>query len=154
RILDGDRRVGGDLFEDCFRARDQVRGRDDFVDKPNAVSLLRAGHRAGQNELKGAASADQPRQPLRAAAAGKQSQLDLALAELRVLHGDADGAGHRRLPAAAQRQPVDGRTDWLAEILNEMEHLLPERLDRSASIALGIFNRTKWRHYFSAAVGL
>src|SRR5262249_7188594 len=30
----------------------QVRGRDDFVDEPDAPSLLRADHRAGQNELK------------------------------------------------------------------------------------------------------
>src|SRR5215467_4502311 len=85
RMLDGDRRVRGDLFEDRFRTRDQVRGRDDFVDEPDAPGLLRADHPAGQDELKRAALADQPRQALRAAAAGKQSQLDLGLAELRVL---------------------------------------------------------------------
>src|SRR5262249_61780148 len=87
---------------------------------------LCADHRAGQNELKRAAPSDQPRQPLRAAAAGKQSQLDLGLAELRVLDGDADGARHRRLAAAAQRKAVDRRDHRLAEILDEIEHLLAD----------------------------
>src|SRR5262245_65800927 len=47
RMLDGDRRVGGDLLEDRFRTRYQVHGRDDFVDEPDAEGLLRADHRAG-----------------------------------------------------------------------------------------------------------
>src|SRR5262249_40434888 len=81
RMLDGDRRVGDDLLEDRFRTRDQVRGRDDFVDEPDAPGLLRADHPTGQNELKRAALSDQPRQPLRAAAAREQSELDLGLAE-------------------------------------------------------------------------
>src|SRR6516165_2933564 len=58
-------------------------------------------------------------------AAGKQSQLDLGLAELRVLDSDADGARHCRLATAAQRKAVDGRDHRLAEILDEIEHLLP-----------------------------
>src|SRR5262249_51352921 len=85
---------------DRFRTRDQIGGRDDFVDEPDAPGLLRADHPAGQNERKRAALADQPRQPLRAAAAGQQSQLDLGLAELRVLDGDADSAGHCCLATA------------------------------------------------------
>src|SRR5262249_47320565 len=71
RMLDSDRRVGGDLVEDRFRTRDQLGGRNDFVDEPDTPGLLRADHPAGQNELKRAALSDQPRQPLRAAAAGK-----------------------------------------------------------------------------------
>ena len=48
---------------------------------------------------------------------------------------DPDGAGHRRLAAAAQREAVDGRDHRLAEIFDEIEDLLAEaarpfRLDR------------------------
>ena len=39
---------------------------------------------------------------------------------------DPDGAGHRRLAAAAERKAVDGRDHRLAEILDEVEDLLPE----------------------------
>src|SRR5262249_36746916 len=126
RMFDGDRRVGGDLLEDRFRTRDQVGGWDDFVDESDAPSLLGADHPAGENERKGAALADQPRQPLGAAAAGKQAQLDLGLAELRVLDGDADSARHRGLATAAQGKAVDGRNHRLAKILDEIEHLLPD----------------------------
>src|SRR5262245_63147497 len=90
------------------------------------MGLLRADGLAGQNELERAAFSDQARQPLRAAAAGKQSQLDLGLAELRVLDGDADGARHCRLATAAQCKAIDGRDHRLTEILDEIEHLLPE----------------------------
>ena len=40
--------------------------------------------------------------------------------------GDPDGAGHRRLAAAAERKAVDGRDHRLAEIFDEIEDLLPE----------------------------
>ena len=126
RELDGDRSVGGDLLQDCLGARDQIGGRNDLVDQPDAIGLLRADHLSGQNELQGAALADQPRQSLRSAAARNESERDFGLAELRGLHRDPDGAGHRRLAAAAERKAIDGRDHRLAEILDEIEHLLPE----------------------------
>ncbi len=43
-------------------------GRNDLVDEPDAVGLLRADHLSGQNELQGTTLTDQPRQPLRSAA--------------------------------------------------------------------------------------
>src|SRR3984893_11223023 len=61
RKLDGDRRVGGDLFEDCLGTRDQISGRNDLVDEPDAIGLLRADHLSGKNEVQGAAFSDQPR---------------------------------------------------------------------------------------------
>lgn len=51
--------------------------------------------------------------------------LDFRLTKLRALHGDTDGAGHRRLAAASQRKSVDRRDHRLAESLDEIEHLLP-----------------------------
>ena len=44
RISDGERRVGDDLIQDCFRTRDQIDGWDDLVDEPDAVGLLGADH--------------------------------------------------------------------------------------------------------------
>ena len=50
---------------------------------------------------------DEPWQPLRAACAGDQAELDLRLPELRVLGRDPDVAGHRELEPAAQAVAVD-----------------------------------------------
>jgi hypothetical protein len=63
---------------------------------------------------------------LRAAAAGKESELHLGLAELGGLHRDPNGAGHRRLTAAAKRETIDRRDHRLAEVLDEIEDLLSE----------------------------
>src|SRR5215469_254187 len=147
RISDGHRRIGGDLLEDRFRTRDEVRSGNDLVDEPDAEGLLRADHPAGQNELKRAALSNEPRQPLRAAAAGKQSQLDLRLTELRMLDRDADGAGHCRLAAAAQCKAVDCRDHRLSEILDEIEHLLPV-----AAGPLGV-DRTRMRELADVGAG-
>ncbi len=76
--------------------------------------------------MQGPAFADQSRQALRAAAAGKESELHLGLAELGVFRRDANGAGHRRLAAAAERETIDGGDHRLAEIFHELEHALPE----------------------------
>ena len=51
--------------------------------KPDAPGLLRVDHLTGKNELQGPAFSDQPRQPLRSAAARQQSQFDFRLAEFR-----------------------------------------------------------------------
>ena len=90
------------------------------------MGLLRADHLSGQYELQGAALAHQPRQSLRSAAARKESECDLRLAELRVFHRDPDGAGHRRLAAASERKAVDSRDHRLAEILDQIEYALSE----------------------------
>ena len=120
----------GALAKICFRMASarviRSAARNDFVDEPDAIGLLRADHLSGQDELQGAALADQPRQPLRSAAARNESQRDFGLAKFRVLDGDPDGAGHRRLAAAAERKAIDGCDHRLAEILDEIEHLLSE----------------------------
>ena len=70
--------------------------------------------------------ADQARQALRAAAARKEPELHLGLAELGAFNRDPNGAGHRRLATAAERKAVDRRDHRLAEILDEIEDLLSE----------------------------
>src|SRR5580704_13969275 len=108
REFDSDRSVGSDLVQDRLGACDEIGRRNTLVDKADAIGLLRADHLSGQYELQGAALAHQPRQSLRSTAARKESECDLRLAELRVFHRDADGARHRRLAAASEREAVDG----------------------------------------------
>src|SRR5258706_9604610 len=124
--LDGHRSVGGDLLQDCLRALDQAAGGDDLVHQAYAIGLLCRDHLAGEDELKGPASADQARQPLRAAAARDQPQCDFRLAKLRRLNGDPYCAGHRRLAATAQREAVHGCNDRLSKIFDEVDDLLSE----------------------------
>src|SRR5690606_30574405 len=68
-----------------------------------------AHHLARQDQSQGAAAADQSRQPLRAAAARQDAQLDLRLPELRRASSDADVACECQLAAAAERVAVDHR---------------------------------------------
>ncbi len=49
------------------------------------------------------------------------------LSELRALRGDSNGAGHRRLAAAPEREAIDGRDHRLAQVLDEIEDLLSVR---------------------------
>src|SRR5882672_3848137 len=126
RQLDGDRRVGGDLVHDRFGARDEIGCRHHLIDQAHAIGVLRRDHLSTQDELQGAALADQTRQALRSAAARNESQGDLGLAEFRGLHREPDGAGHRGLAAAAERKAIDGRDHRLAEIFDQIEDLLPE----------------------------
>ena len=70
------------------------------------------------------ALAHEARQTLRAAVAGRDPELDLRLAELRVLAGDADVTRHGELAAAAERESVDRRDDRLAAGLESPKHAL------------------------------
>ncbi len=81
---------------------------------------------AAQDELQSAALADQTWQALGSAAARNESQGDFGLAELRPLDGDPNRAGHRGLAAATQGKAIDSRNHRFAEILDEIEHPLPE----------------------------
>ena len=123
-----DRGVRIDLVQDGFGPRDEICRRHDFVDQADAVGLLCADHLPGEDQLQRPALADQPGQALRSPAAGDDADRDLRLAELGGLDGEPDGAGHRHLAAAAERKAIDRRDHRLAEVLDEIEDLLPERL--------------------------
>src|SRR5258708_1499590 len=124
--LDRDRRIGRDLRQDRLCARDEIRRRHNLVDEADAMRLLGADRPAGKNELQRAALSDQARQALRAAGAGQQAELDFGLAELRRLRGDPEGAGERRLAAAAEREAVHRGDHGFAEVLDQLEHALSE----------------------------
>ena len=102
----------------------QVRRRHHAVDEPEAMRLLRADLLSGQKKLEGHAGANEPRQALGAAVPGDEPEIDLGLAELRRVGGDAKRARHRELAAAAERVAVDRGNRRLAELLEEIEDLL------------------------------
>jgi hypothetical protein len=64
---------------------------------------------AGEAQLLGLGDADPAGQALGAAEAGDDPELDLGLAELRVVGGDDEVAGQRQLAAAAEGEAVDRR---------------------------------------------
>src|SRR5205809_2997024 len=127
RELHGERSVGKYLLQNRLRTRHQLRGRNDLVHEADAVRLLRGDRCAGKNQLQRAAFTDQPREALCSAAARNDAQRNLGLAELRVLRGDPERAGHGRLATAAERKAIDRGDHRLAEILDQVENRLAER---------------------------
>jgi hypothetical protein len=79
---------------------------------------------------------DESRQALCAAPARNETKRNFRLAELRGLHRDPHRASHRGLAAATQRKAIHGGDDRLAQVLDQVEDLLPEparlfRFDRA-----------------------
>src|SRR4029077_17922728 len=93
-VLHCERRISENLFQDRFRARDQVSRRHDLVNESDAISFLSRDHSSGKNELQRATFADEAWQTLRSTAAGNDSQLHFRLTELRVLSGNSNRASH------------------------------------------------------------
>ncbi len=106
----------------------------DLLDEPPGVGRLGVDELAGQVEEHRAARADEARQPLCAAAARDQPELDLGLAERRVVGADADVAAHRELEPAAEAEAAD-RGD---ERRPRRVHPVAELLDPARRAALGV----------------
>ena len=88
----------------------------DAADQAGALGLGGVHHAAGQRHVHGLGLADGARQALRAAGAGNDAELDLGLAEARVVGGDDEVAHHRQLAAAAERKSADRRDHRLADL--------------------------------------
>ncbi len=73
-------------------------------------------HAAGQDQVHRLRLADRVRQPLRAADAGNDAELDFRLAEFGVVGGDDEIALHGKLAAAAERKAGDRGNDRLARL--------------------------------------
>ena len=86
------RRLGRDLPGDLERRVLEFRDRDDLLHEPPLVRGRRVDELAGQVEEHRAADPGHARQPLRAAAARDQAQLDLRLAQPCVVGAHADVA--------------------------------------------------------------
>src|SRR5207253_6108551 len=82
---------------------------------------------AGEDQLLRDAEAADAGEPLRAAPAGDDAEVDLGLAEPRVARGVTQVATERELAAAAQREAVDRRDRRLGHLLEQARRLVAER---------------------------
>ena len=140
-------RLGRELLDHAHRVRralrerarelerrvQQLRARHRLLDEPPVVGLRARDRVAAEVEVERAPVADEARQPLRAAAARDQAELDLRLAELRVLGRDPDVARHRELEPAAEAVAVDRGDDRRPARV----HPRGELLDPAGGAALG-----------------
>ena len=83
-------------------------------DEAGALGLGRVHHPAGQAHLHRLGLADEAGEPLRAAGARHDAELDLGLAELRRVGGEDEVAHHGELAAAAEREARHRRDHRLA----------------------------------------
>ena len=101
----------------------------DLVDQAERRALGRIDEGAGDDELQRLLDADGARQPLRAAGARQDAELDLGQPELaHVLARHPLMAPERQLQAAAQRGAVDGGDDRLVARLDLVDQRRQERL--------------------------
>ena len=116
---------------------------DHFMDHARALGVIRAPGRAGAHRRHRRLNADQARQPLGAAAAGEEADLDLRQAELdlRVIGDHAIVAGQRQFQTAAQRQAVDRRGDRLAAGLQRAQGSV-----QLPACIIGFLQRTTGQH--------
>src|SRR4029077_13166023 len=117
-VLHCERRISENLFQDRFRARDQVSRRHDLVNESDAISFLSRDHSSGKNELKRATFADEAWQTLGSAAAGDYSQFHFRLTELCALSGDSNRASHRGFTSAAEGEAVNRGNHGFAQIFD------------------------------------
>ena len=123
------------------RPRHQLRRRVDVLDEAALERLVGVDHAAGQDQLLGVADVGRAGEPLGAAPAGDDPEVDLGLAEVGVLGREPDVAGQRHLAAAAERVAVDGGDRRLAHRLEHVGDLLAElgvgaRLERRLAVHL------------------
>ena len=113
---DGGQRHRCDPFRHRQRFFQETRSGHNARHEPGALGFGGIHHAAGQNQIHRFGLADRARQPLRAADAGNDPELDLRLAELGILGGDHDVALHGELAAAAERETGHRGDDRLARV--------------------------------------
>ena len=113
--------------------------------RPAALGLRGIHHAAGEDEVHGLGLADRVGEPLRAADAGNDAELDLRLAEFGVVGGDDEIALHGQLAAAAERKARHRGDDRLAR----RRRLMPVR----AKIAEEGLGKILVGHFFDVGAG-
>ena len=122
--VDIPRRLGAAAFLDpVLGRRHQIARRHHFVDELHRLGAADAELVALEQKLQRVGRRQHARDALRAAAAGKQADLDFRQAEPRlvVVGNDAVMAGERELEAAAHRRSVERRDPGLAAGLDAAE---------------------------------
>src|SRR5690625_525283 len=128
--LDGegqcDRPIPDDSPEEFFRSLRQLGLWDDPVNESDPVCLLCIDHLAGQDQLEGAASADESWESDRSAITGYDPELDLRECEARILTCDPDIGGEREFESSAEGEAIDSCDDGLWHLLEEPEDPLSQ----------------------------
>ncbi len=125
-----------DLLDPFLCGRNQFGRRHNDIDQLHGLGAIDADLVALEQELQGLGRRQHPGDPLRAAAAGKQADLDLRQAKprFRIVGRNTMMAGQRQFEAAAQSGAVDGRYPWLATGLDAATELgKPSALGEQAS---------------------
>src|SRR5262249_20839374 len=110
----------------------QIREGKHPVHQSDAMRLGGRDVLARKEQLQCAASADEPRKPLRATIAGYQTEIDFWLADFRRIRGEPERARQGELTSTAQRVTIDRRDHRLAETGDGIEHVLPAKRERTA----------------------
>src|SRR6266516_649986 len=119
----------------------------DAVDETEPERLLRVDRPAGQDQLLRHSQTTDAREPLRAAPARNDPEIDLGLAEPRRRSGVPKIAGERELAAAPEREAVDRGDRRLRHRLEQAPALVTEStpllglLDREAAHVLDVCSR-------------
>ena len=136
------RRVGANLFELVLSILDALKRAlcsehaagefdgtldqiafDDVIDKPCLERVLRGDRIARQDHRQRLLDADEARQPLRAARARDQAELDLGQAEPRARGRDAEMAAHGELEPTTERRAVHRRDRRLLDVVDQRDHV-------------------------------
>ena len=107
---------------------------DDELDEPPRLRGLGRDALARHDQPARATRRDQPRRALRAAAAGKQPEVHLGKAELRIARRDPEVARERDLEPAAEAVAVDRGDDRHRRALDQVG----DRLDPAGPIAAAV----------------
>ena len=123
------RSLDGDFPCEGHGTRQQL-ALNDFVEDAGRECVGGFDRFAARAHLGGFRHAGQPRQPLRAAGTGNQSDLDLRLADLRVRARHAVMARHRHFQSAAEPGAVDGDHDRFRAVFQCGEQRVEPDIER------------------------
>ena len=97
---------------------------NDGVDDTLALGLGRGDVATGDDGVERILGASEPRQALRAAGPGQDTEMHFGKADARARDGDAIVRAERRLQPAAERCAVQGRDDDLGAVLHAGDHIV------------------------------
>ena len=115
--------LGDDLLREGDGAGAQLAFRHDLVDQAHLQARLARHVLARRHHLQRLLRPHDARQPLRAAGAGQQAEIDFRQAAAGGGHGHAVVTGERHFQAAAQRRAVDRGDHGLGRILDRVLHV-------------------------------
>ena len=116
-MREGERRKAVEVGDHALDRGVQLVGGDDLGDEAPGERVGGGDALAAHDDVLRAAETDEPGEPLRPARAGDHPEPDLREAELRVVGGDAEVAGERKLEADAEAVAADPRDHGLREAL-------------------------------------